>query len=394
MAIVRILGPVTNDLSEVGASGTVSYEAAGPSGAHGAIRFNFGTSTTGYAEFGSFDANGTLNVNFNLATAWFKGKLKINTAPASDSCPVLLTRNSSAATKCELRVNSARKLEVYNQTGTTLLGTSTTALTVGTEHEIDFKIPTGTSAAFELWIDGVSEISGTGDFTATNLGPIRLGRPILRASVACDWQWSCMAVDDSTRIGAGVVTRQALLGNGSSTQWSAGTANNKSEVDDCDAGGTTDTDTTYIQKSSGASQSHLFTLTSTATSGITGTPKAHLTIARCRETAGGTTAVILLRVRSGGINSDSSTKNNYSTTYILTGKVTATDPSTSAAWTLAGLDAAEVGVADTSTETAVRCTTIVSAVLWQPASETSTVDKWFRELQIPTRSKIEVKGYE
>ena len=66
----------------------------------------------------------------------------------------------------------------FNTTGTislrngvyssgTIIGTSTASITANTTHMLEWDVTLGNSAAYQLWLDGVSILSGTGDTTAT-----------------------------------------------------------------------------------------------------------------------------------------------------------------------------------------------------------------------------------
>lgn len=66
-------------------------------------------------------------------------------------------------------INSTGAISVRNgsvQAGT-ILGTSTATVTAGTTHYVEFDITFGNPAAYQVWLDGVSVLSGSGDTTTT-----------------------------------------------------------------------------------------------------------------------------------------------------------------------------------------------------------------------------------
>ena len=74
-----------------------------------------------------------------------------------------------ASNQCGILLNTAGTIAVRNgsfSTGT-VLGTSTATITANSTHYLEFDISFGNSANYQLWLDGVSILSGTGDTTTT-----------------------------------------------------------------------------------------------------------------------------------------------------------------------------------------------------------------------------------
>jgi hypothetical protein len=87
--------------------------------------------------------------------------------------------DSGAANQCGILIASTGVLTFRNgaySTGT-IIGTSGTSISANTTHYLEWDITLGNAAAYNIYLDGVSIISGTGDTTATannNIGGIFL----------------------------------------------------------------------------------------------------------------------------------------------------------------------------------------------------------------------------
>ena len=97
----------------------------------GGIRFNLESSLTGNSGIGFLDSAGS-----------------------SQGC---ITVNGTTST-ISLRTGNATGVAV---------ATSGASVTVGSTHYLEWDITFGNSARYQVWLDGVSIISGTGDTTAT-----------------------------------------------------------------------------------------------------------------------------------------------------------------------------------------------------------------------------------
>jgi hypothetical protein len=75
----------------------------------------------------------------------------------------------AAANQAGICINVAGTIAVRNgvYNSGTILGTSTASITASTTHYLEWDITFGNSANYQLWLDGVSILSGTGDTTAT-----------------------------------------------------------------------------------------------------------------------------------------------------------------------------------------------------------------------------------
>lgn len=75
----------------------------------------------------------------------------------------------AAANQAGICINVAGTIALRNGSYNlgTILGTSTASITANTTHYLEWDITFGNSASYQLWLDGVSILSGTGDTTAT-----------------------------------------------------------------------------------------------------------------------------------------------------------------------------------------------------------------------------------
>jgi hypothetical protein len=371
MARVNHIGFESGDFSECHASsGTVSVQTSTVKTGTYALRSNPTGGSNGYATLGTVLADGTSSgAGTGVATAYLKFEFRYATKATSADEPIVHAKTIANNDKWELRLDLNGKLKFYDSAMVQSGSTGSTTLNSGTWYTIEVKAGTGASAAWEVKIDGTSEISGTANLTTSNNGSFRIGVSTKRNANAVDYFFDDVVLDDASFPGESEIKILLPDGNGSTAQWTSGTApSNYTSVDEIPPGSDGTLDTSYIAKSSAASQTHLVTLQSSATGGISGTIKSVKAFVYPRESAGGTTAATGVRIRSSSSNSDSNTRNG-STTYTTQVRIIETDPATSSAWTTSGIDAMEVGVFDTSSETAVRCSSILAFVEYTPSSD-------------------------
>lgn len=323
------------------------------SGAY-ALRVNPVTTGSGSFRIGCPGADG-VNAACSAATTFVRFYINFATIPASASEEIAQAADSSISTlKWALRITSGGKLAIYN-TSNSLVATGATTLTTGTWYQIVVQSTTSASAsAYSVTLNGTSELSGTMTQSSSNTGFVFFGKTADRNSQTVDYYYDDILIDNASSPLGGANVPLIPDANGSTQQCTVGTGSaNFAEVDEIP----TDDDTTYIQKSSSASQTCLMNLASSATSGIAASSsisgiKAYQ---NCREVTSVASAT-LLRIRSNSANSDSSTLNG-TTSYAQQFRVLSTDPGTSTAITTSDLDQMEIGAADTAATDQVRCST-------------------------------------
>ena len=160
MAIIGLCGFETGDtVQAIGVAGTHDVQGTVKRTGAYALRCNPTTTGVGYVGLGGYNPKPAA---YNAATAYYPFLFRYATKPASNSEPLFTAASTTGANKFHIRINSAGNLSAHNRFGT-LMATGSTVLAVDTWYRIDAKVGTGASAAWEVRIDGVSEISGTGD---------------------------------------------------------------------------------------------------------------------------------------------------------------------------------------------------------------------------------------
>lgn len=338
-------------------SGTWSVQTSiKRSGAY-ALRTNPTTTAVGYLQLVAIAASGTTsnpNVAKMRSTFWYY----VATAPSADSEEIFVQRDTTnAADKLSVRIDSARKLSVYDKDAA-LVATGTTVLSTSTWYCIEVESNNGTSGAYDLRINQVSELSGTCNQSATNCGAVRFGKVTNRNGRSVDFYYDDITIDDADYHGKERIFRLSPTANGSTAEWTSGTnSSDYQEVDEV----APDDDTTYIMNPAVAGKIHLVTLQSCSAAGINvSSIKAFKALVRWRENTAATSAC-KIRVKSGATNSENSTR-NIGATYEDNHRVLSTDPNTSAAWTESGVNAVEVGVVETGS-VQIRATQIFGTVL-------------------------------
>jgi len=362
-APVQIIGFEQGDTGEcrslTAGSGTDATAAAARSGGYGYVSDSLGSGTsTPNCRVGIPGTTGLPTGEINQATTYSRFYINIQTLPGSSEEEFAAIVNTSGAAKAQYRVTSGGNVKACDSTATCGSAGSTT-LSTSTWYRIEIQTSTGAgSTAYEIKINGTSELSGTMSQGTVNVGSLRLGKSTNRNSQQIKYYFDDVLIDSAAYPGPGAVLKMSPNANGSTAEWTAGTGSSDyQEVDEIP----TDGDTTYIQKSSAASQTHLVGLESSASAGINNTINAVKSFQRCRESAGGVTSATLARIRSGGTNSDSSTLNG-STSFQNQYRVLDTDPSDAGAWTTGDLDAVEIGASDTAATSSVRCSTMLMSV--------------------------------
>lgn len=369
MAIIQFTGfesgaDFYGDVSLV--QGTASYVTSPVRSGTYALRTNPTTTGTGSVAIRGIASNGTIMQNTLQSTdTYIQFYLRIATLPASGYEQVCtVTQFGSSSPKGWLAINSSGNLSVYDKDFSKIGSDGATSLSLNTWYQIRFYIGNGTTAGYSVYINGVLELSGTGDFVAADSGDVIFGKSSDRSGQTVDYYFDDVVIDNaafpSTDLKVNVLKPTA---NGSTMSWSNGT--NTSDYTQVDEIPIDSTD--YVQSpTTGNPNIALFTMQSMATVGFNGNVKAIKGVAFSRENTSVTSAV-KIRVRSGGTDSDSSTFNGSNTTYNGQSRLLLTDPATSAAWTTSGVNAIEVGPVENNA-VAQRCMSVLAMVLYEEIS--------------------------
>ena len=324
--------------------GTFSFVASpvNPGGSQTSLRINPTTTNSGSIRMQTFGATGASVAFGGTGTLYHSFSFRYATKPAANDEPFYSEIIGGGVTaKIELRLNSSGQIAAYD-TALSLLGTGTTVLSADTWYLIDLKSGSGASGAWEVRINGNSEMSGTGDLNTGAHDRIYIGKGFNRNGNTVDFFYDDVWVDDTAYKGAHVVVALHPNADGSTQQWTGGTGATFAEVDEVSP------DSADYVQSVNQNDVALFNLQDSATStAFSGTIHSVLALTRVRENVAGT-SLYNLRLRSGATNSDNSTL-DPGTTAATNGRYVDTDPDTSAAWTTDGIAAVEIGGVDTAT---------------------------------------------
>lgn len=345
MTLLHFGGFETGDTIEsVTTTGTLSVQAGTVRTGAYALEINPATSATGTYRVGAYSSG--VPTIFSVATLFASFYFRYATKPASNSEEVFGCYASGPAAKLVVRLTSGGLLAAYDSTGTTLLATGSTVLSANTWYLINVKCGTaaGSAGAWEVQIDGVSEISGTGTLLNSNNALFIFGKLIDRNSQTIDVFYDDWALDNAAYPGAQSTKILVPSANGNYQAWtvSSGASSHFTYVDEVPHNSSTD----YL-KSTANTQAETEAFTDTAAAGISGTVNAVRVLAIVLRD-GASNGSIKVRARSGSTDSDSAAASSTNA-YAERGLLLLTDPATSAAWTLSGIDGLEGGLVEQST---------------------------------------------
>ncbi len=323
-------------------SGTFSIQSTVSHTGTYALRVNPTTSNTGWARYGGLSTFGAGDDGSfgGYATMYGSFWFRADTLPSSLKEQFVGVYNENPGRKLICYLSSAGLISVHDQSDT-LVATGTTALVVGTWYLISIRSGNGTSATYEVKINGTTELTGTCNQTALNCCGFTFGKVSDVNSKTIDFYYDDFILSDTAYPNvSAIVIGMGPTANGSTMQWTSGTG--ASDYTQVAIPG--DSGTTYVKCGTGGSQVALFGLADPVTIGST--IYAYSAEISLREDVVSTTSTFL-RIRSASTNSDSSPQ-NFASSYFGVGRILETDPATTAAWTLAGVYAAEVGAVETN----------------------------------------------
>lgn len=249
---------VPNNVDGIGSLvGTCTYDTTTVRSVGGtSLRVNPASAATGYL---------LLTPGPTVLNRWVHFGLRIATLPSVER----LIFGRLFAAMINLRLTSAGNLAVYQNT--TLVGTSSTALSTGTWYWVGVRVVDGTSAVF-LQIDGVNEVTGTA--TSIAEGSSVLGCSGSEAS-AIDIYFDDFIWDDAGFLASSYVVRlKPTADSARSAGWvggAGGTTNLWDAVDNAPPVGVVDpgTNTSQIRNATAeANGSYDATLTTYTAAGI------------------------------------------------------------------------------------------------------------------------------
>ncbi len=346
-----------------------------------AFQANPTTTNTANYDFQGQDATGTRGV-WDAATIYARFYFNYATKPASASEEIFIAQTTTLGTKFTIRIDSAGKLSAWDNTGTNQLGsTGTTVLSSGTWYRIEAKIGTGTTAAWEVKINGTTEISGTGDLRTINSGLIKVGKVANRNSQTVNFFYDDIKVRDDDYPGSGEVKliKPNASGSVTNTNWNTTDATCSSTTD-----GTSvqidevphNSDTDFICNKTSSGGAVTFNVEDTSTASITGNVKSVKSLGAIRKVPS-QALNMQIRLRSGATE-DNTTAADPGTSYVFRSKIYETDPADSAAWTLTDVDNVEVGVVHAQGNAReARATALYVMVDYQPPASVTVSGRVF-----------------
>lgn len=385
MAVVNFTGFETGDALEfLSTNGTFSVQTGTVRTGTYAGRTN--PSTTGA---GSFNLSGIVTTTgrpaagaATIVTSYVRFYFRYATKPAANSEQMFRALNTTSVDKFSVRINSSGNLLVYDQANA-LVSTGSTVLSANTWYRIEIKIGTGASAAYEVKIDGTSELSGTCDQTIYNTSRVQFGKIANQNGQTVDFFYDDILWSDSAYPGLGECKLGVPNANGNYQTWTRSDimAAHYEHVDERPYN-TTD----YMISTQGSGDAETNAMQSAATIGVTGTINAVKSFAMVASDSITSTGSLKFRMRSG--STDTTTSTGFTTSisaYEALALVHSTDPATSAAWTTGGVDGVEVGAVENSISQKSRMTasyimvdydpTVVSTYLPPPVKARQAVNR-------------------
>lgn len=342
-------------------SGTVSFNQKSVTWDGGfATQVNPTTTGIGYFQAGGINADGTTGQLYAITTTSFVGfALNIATLPATEE-PIFEAVATSTMT-LRVTVTSAGIIKVYDTTaglvatGTTVLGTRQN----GWDY-IEIQFGKGATASYAVRINGITEVSGTANQgTNTVTGP-RLGKASNLNGGSVNFYYAACYMHDTAF--QGIVKYMSVFpsANGTPMSWASGT-----NTSDYTQVGTLPRDATkYVMSNGTAGAAAMFKFPDPLSVGYS--PSAALTSMAAlsiRDNVSSTSGE-QIRIVSGGTTKATTSRDNGAVdTYSIL--ISDTDPHTSAAWTLAALQAVQVGVIE-NFAISERCTTVYWQVAYTP----------------------------
>lgn len=256
--------------------------------------------------------------------------------------PFLELREENNATQgVNLRVTSGGRLDLYLGSFTLIASSAEGVIQLNTWHFVEMKIAVANSGTYEVRVDGVTVISGSGDTQAgssANANMVRLVSPGPGSNVGyyfddwyvCDGSGS---VNDDF-LGDKVVFTIFPNAAGDSTDFTPSTGNNFENVDETPADG----DSTYVESDTGGDRD-LYNFGSAPFDTIDGI-QVNAVVKKTDSTDFG----LRLTTKSSGTVSQGGAQTVNHTGYKNHYRVMENDPHTSSAWTSSGVNAAQFGV--------------------------------------------------
>jgi len=308
-----------------------------------AVRSNPTTTGTGYyTVFGSNGAVLATTVDLG-AISYFTFYFYVLTLPASGNEEFTAIRaTGGAVAKMELRIDSTGVISAYS--GTTLIATGTTVLSLATWYKIQIKCGTGAGAAVEWKVNDAVDGSTTATLTVSATNCIRLGKSTNRNGNSVDFYFDDCIVSDSDYVPAVQVARLIPDADGTYQTFTVGAGSGSHYQIVGQVPPDVSFTTSYLVSPNVIGNAETEALQPASTKYIGGTILAVSPFIIFTRN-GSLNGSVLVRVRSGSTNSDSAAASS-STAVAYSSRMMETDPNTGVAWTASGIDGVEVGLVE------------------------------------------------
>jgi len=375
--VKNLTGFETGDTLELNLSaGTMSIQSTTKRTGGYALQTNPTTTNTGSVTLNAQD-NGT-NTTYGAGVMYYRFYFRYGTKPSAGMEPIFRVDAAGSALKAQLNINSGGFIVVVDS-ASVAISTGTTALSANTWYRLEFTCGAGaTPQAYELKIDGTSELSGTAFMGSGNHSASLFGKTTNFNGNTVDFYYDDFLADTASFPGAGQIETMIADSTGTYTTWSigAGSGAQWEQVDEVP----TDSNTTYLLSTNTDGNIVSFGLESTTSAGISGTIKAVKVVnIVARNTTNGS---LESHLRSGGTDSASGAGSTIAGYQVRTGLVLETDPSDSSAWTTADLDAVEIGAVENSGTVKSRLSTSFLSVDFAPSVGGSTAPPMVRRVMV------------
>lgn len=297
--------------------------------------------TTQYGQMscpnGAGAVDGYLGAGYHFSTRnlWISFYLYIATPPSSDSEQIMHLTVSGLASRISMRLDSVRKLSLYDSTDS-LLGTTVDALAAGVWHRIEVS-ENSTAGTYELRVAGISVLSGNYAWGIGDIWSVWWGKHVNKHSKGYDIYIDDVCICDDAFITQPSFTEVLVAtGNGTYTDWIHGAGNLGDPLymylDELPYN-----NTDYL-KTGGVDSRSTFTFANSATGGTIAAVRLYSTVKRAY---GGDQ--VKYCSYSGSTLTTAANWHPLAVPYYGNHNILLLDPDTSAAWTLAGINALEGG---------------------------------------------------
>lgn len=322
------------------------------------------TTTDHYLQIGKPDntyggEDDMLEAGMTCVRMWVKIEDGFSTLTAE--APFVRLEDNAGYPRFEICLRTDGKLHYYAGTGATgtrtALGAGSVTLEAGRWHELLWKAGRDTDNAYQAYVDGVEDISGTASFSARNSGLLLIGRDVRvgwSSAQALEVYYDDVVVAADGYPAPSKCTVALPLLNGNYTGWTPSTGTSKCLVVD-DMPPNEDVDYIY---SATISDAYTCRPQDANSAGIHGTIYSVKGKVVCRKVEDITTTKVATRLRIGGTDTDGTLSSLSTSQYYSFGQYHRINPTSGTQWTLADLSSIEFGLFKDAFTGTARCTAI------------------------------------